>query len=250
MPLELLQDTDLSHTTIAPHWSSSYPEYLSPNWDKDTQQAVVWMRLLELRCKPANCSLAQVNEHFCALRQEQMLTQAESSHEPSPRDKYVIKLSWWYFFVLTIGIWKQIDWKITASWDGWLTKCRCPYSAFAVHYINYAPNKPNDWFIKSHLLAFEPTIGCHTRNAIGHNIVNILERFGITDKVSILLVLAFQYDDWSLVTSFMSLLVTMSQSTINRYAMSARYLTQQGSGWSQKRFKASKLNLSWYLEWF
>ena len=97
--------------------------------------------------------------------------------------------------MLTIGIWKRIDWKITASWDGWSTKRRRPYSAFAVHYIDYAPNKPNNWFIKSHLLAFEPTVGRHTGNAIGCDIVNILERFGIVDKARILLVLAFRYDD-------------------------------------------------------
>ena len=76
------QDTDLSFTTIAPHWSSSYPEYLSPDWDKDTQQVVVWTRLQELRHKLANCSLAKVNKRFLALRQEQQSAQVESSHEP------------------------------------------------------------------------------------------------------------------------------------------------------------------------
>ena len=80
VPLELLQDTYLSLTIIAPHWSSSYPECLSPTWDKDTQRAVVWMRLQEHH-KLANRSLAKVNEHFCALCQEAEETQAESSHK-------------------------------------------------------------------------------------------------------------------------------------------------------------------------
>ena len=85
MPLEQLQDTN-SSTTIAPHLSSSYPDYLSPVWDEDTQRAVVWHRLREHR-KLASHSLRQINERYKALRQEQQ-TQAESSHEPSSRDIY------------------------------------------------------------------------------------------------------------------------------------------------------------------
>ena len=79
MPLELLQDTGLLLTIIAPHWSSSYPKYLSPSWDNDTQRAVVWTRLQE-HCKLANCSLAKVNKHFWVLCQEQQAL-AKQSHE-------------------------------------------------------------------------------------------------------------------------------------------------------------------------
>ena len=90
MPLELLQDTDLSLSTIAHYQSSHYPDYLSPTWDKDTQRAVVWTRLWE-HCKLANHSLAKVNEHFLALCQEQQSTQAESSHEPLSCDNFAGK---------------------------------------------------------------------------------------------------------------------------------------------------------------
>ena len=72
------------YLTIALYKSSSYPEYLSPTWDKDTQQAVVWGRLRE-HCKLANRSLAKINERYKALRQEQQ-TQVESRHELSSRD--------------------------------------------------------------------------------------------------------------------------------------------------------------------
>ena len=48
------------------------------------------------------------------------------------------------------------------------------------------PDKPNDWFLKSHILAFDPTVGRHTGNAIGKDIVKILQKFEITDKVRIL----------------------------------------------------------------
>ena len=70
--------------TIAPHLSSSYPDYLSPVWDEDTQRTVVWHRLREHR-KLASHSLRKINERYKALRQEQQ-TQAESSHESSSRD--------------------------------------------------------------------------------------------------------------------------------------------------------------------
>ena len=83
MPLEKLWDTSLS-STIAPHLSSSYPDYLSPVWDENTQRAVVWSRLQEHR-KLANRSLQKINERYKALRQEQQ-TQVESRHESSSRD--------------------------------------------------------------------------------------------------------------------------------------------------------------------
>ena len=73
------------YSTIAPHWSSSYPEYLSPSWDEETQQAVVWTRLREHR-KLARKGLADVRERYKALRQEQQ-TRVESRHKSLSRDR-------------------------------------------------------------------------------------------------------------------------------------------------------------------
>ena len=73
-----------SHSTIAPHWSSSYPDYLSPSWDEDTQQTVVWARLREHR-KLAQQGLAEVRERYNALHQEQQ-ARVELRHELSSRD--------------------------------------------------------------------------------------------------------------------------------------------------------------------
>ena len=86
MPLELLQDSDLSQT-IAPHCSSSYPKYLSPEQDKAEQQKVVWARLQSHRSNLAS-QLSQQKERYLALRQElnPRMTQVESSHEPLFRD--------------------------------------------------------------------------------------------------------------------------------------------------------------------
>ena len=76
---------DSSITTIAPHWSSSYPEYLSLTWDENMQRAVVWTRLQE-HCKLANCSLSKQTERYHALRQEYQKTQVKSSHKLLSRD--------------------------------------------------------------------------------------------------------------------------------------------------------------------
>ena len=77
------------YSTIAPHQSSPYPEYLSPTWDKETQRAVVWTRLCEHR-KLASQSLKRVNEQYRALRQEQQ-AQAEPRHEPSSCDTRLVE---------------------------------------------------------------------------------------------------------------------------------------------------------------
>ena len=81
VPLELLQDSDSSSETIGPHWPSSYPEYLSPDWDKDEQRRVVWNRLLSQRANLA--TLSKQKERYLALRQElnPRTTQVGSSHD-------------------------------------------------------------------------------------------------------------------------------------------------------------------------
>ena len=90
MPLELLQDSDLSLATIGPHWPSSYPEYLSPYQDKDEQRRIVWARLLNQRANLAS-RLSKQNERYQALRQElnPRTTQVESSHDPLYRDTHM-----------------------------------------------------------------------------------------------------------------------------------------------------------------
>ena len=87
VPLELLQDSDSSSATIAPHWSSSYPEYLSADQDKEEQRRVVWSRLHSHRAKLAG-RLSKQKEWYFALRKElnPKTTQVKSSHEPSFRD--------------------------------------------------------------------------------------------------------------------------------------------------------------------
>ena len=89
VPLELLQDSDLSQETIGPHWASSFPEYLSPDWDKGKQQRVVWSRLQELWTLASQKSLKQM-KWYHARHQEYQKTQVEPSHEPLFRDNGAI----------------------------------------------------------------------------------------------------------------------------------------------------------------
>ena len=79
------------HEAIAPHWSSSYPEYLSPNQDQEEQRRVVWSRLHNHRANLAK-RLSKQNERYLALRQELHLstTQVESSHGPLFRDSRTV----------------------------------------------------------------------------------------------------------------------------------------------------------------
>ena len=81
VPLELLWDSDLLQETIAPHWSSSYPEYLSLSWDTETKQGVVWSRLWEHR-NLASHKPSKQTERYHALHQEFQRTQVEPSHKP------------------------------------------------------------------------------------------------------------------------------------------------------------------------
>ena len=79
--------TQTHQTTIAPHWGSSYPEYLSPDQDKEEQRRVVWSRLHDHRANLAN-RLKATRERYLAARRElnPRTTQVESSHDPLYRD--------------------------------------------------------------------------------------------------------------------------------------------------------------------
>ena len=97
VPLELLQDSDSILATIAPHWSSSYPEYLNQNQTSEEQRNVVWSRLRDHRTTVAK-RLSREKERYLAARRElnPRTTQAESSQEPLSLDKWtIITLNGW-----------------------------------------------------------------------------------------------------------------------------------------------------------
>ena len=65
----VIQRLRLIHTTITPHWSSSYPEYLSLHQDQEEQQRIVWSRLRDHRANLAK-RLSSTRERYLAARQE------------------------------------------------------------------------------------------------------------------------------------------------------------------------------------
>ena len=83
-----ISGTQTSHRAIAPHWSSSYPDYLSPDQDEGEQRRVVWHRLYNHRTNLAN-RLARTRERYLEARRalNPRTTQVESSHDPLYRDK-------------------------------------------------------------------------------------------------------------------------------------------------------------------
>ena len=82
------------HEAIAPHWSSSYPKYLSLEQDKDEQQRVVWSRLHNHRATLANRLQTTRDKYLAACRElNPRTTQAESSHDPLYRDIHPLVLS-------------------------------------------------------------------------------------------------------------------------------------------------------------
>ena len=95
VPLELLQDSDSSHITIALHWSSSYPEYLYANQKEAEQWRVVWSRLHSHRASLAK-RLSKPKECYLEARHElnPKTTQVESSHEPLFRDTPLLIIFW------------------------------------------------------------------------------------------------------------------------------------------------------------
>ena len=75
------------HNAIAPHWSPSYPEYLSTTQDQTEQRRVVWSRLHNHRVNLAKRLLTTKEQYLAAHRElNPKMTQVESSHDPLYRD--------------------------------------------------------------------------------------------------------------------------------------------------------------------
>ena len=76
---------------IAPHWSLSYPDYLSSEQDVEEQRRIVWSRLHEHQANLAG-RLATTRERYLAAHRalNPRTTQVESSHDPLYRDKHTV----------------------------------------------------------------------------------------------------------------------------------------------------------------
>ena len=98
VPSELLQGSDSILVTIAPHWSSTYPEYLNQNQTPEEQWNVVWSRLRDHRAIVAK-QLSREKERYLAACRElnPRTTQAESSQEPLSLDNNRLQCLPWHW---------------------------------------------------------------------------------------------------------------------------------------------------------
>lgn len=82
---------------------------------------------------------------------------------------------------------KTINSQFSTTFDLWQSGAGDPYLSLTVHYIDAPKEKPNDWELKSDLLAFTEIKGNHSGANIGEYIIRIANRYGILNKVIVLL---------------------------------------------------------------
>ena len=76
---------------------------------------------------------------------------------------------------------------VSIVYDGWSSKRRCSFASYSIQYIYSPPEDPYHWSMKSHLLDFHRTVGHHTGLMVGDDMVKVIQKFGLEDKVSNLL---------------------------------------------------------------
>jgi hypothetical protein len=78
----------------------------------------------------------------------------------------------------------SIDSLVSIVYDGWSSKRRRSFASYSIQYIYSPPEDPYHWSLKSHLLDFHRTVGRHTGLMVGNDIIGVIQKFGLKDKVS------------------------------------------------------------------
>ena len=80
--------------------------------------------------------------------------------------------------------------------DGWSAMRHCQYSSFSIQYIDQPSDTPKLWVLKSHLINFKHSTGRHTGVRVGEELIEVIMKFGLQEKVSLqaILVLLAQTD--------------------------------------------------------
>ncbi len=73
------------------------------------------------------------------------------------------------------------------TFDTWTSKGtgNNPYISVTAHYVSSPVDKPDQWALKEDQLAFALLEGHHTRANITSIVTNVLNEYGISEKVSI-----------------------------------------------------------------
>jgi hypothetical protein len=75
--------------------------------------------------------------------------------------------------------------RISVVWDGWSTRNRRPFTSVTIVYIHSPSDNDNLWTLKKHLIEFNSTVGRHTGEMIGNDLVTSIRRFRIEAKVRV-----------------------------------------------------------------
>ena len=80
--------------------------------------------------------------------------------------------------------------------DGWLAMHRQQYLSFSIQYIDQPSDMPKLWVLKSHLIDFKHSTGHHTGVRVGEELIEVITKFGLWEKVSLqaILVILAQTD--------------------------------------------------------
>ena len=81
---------------------------------------------------------------------------------------------------------------MSITFDAWTSKAYDPYLAVTVHYIDSLVDQPDEWELKSKVLAFQELPRQHNGENLATTLAEVLNCYDIQDKVSYsLLILCF-----------------------------------------------------------
>jgi hypothetical protein len=66
--------------------------------------------------------------------------------------------------------------------DGWSSLARDPYLGVTVHWVHSTPNSPNNWSLRTLLLAFCEVKGNHSRDNLAKLVMEIINEVGLKSK--------------------------------------------------------------------
>lgn len=72
---------------------------------------------------------------------------------------------------------------VSIVYDSWSSKRCQSFASYSIQYIYSSPEDPNHWSLKSHLLEFHQTVGQHTGLMVGNDMIDVIQKFRLKDKV-------------------------------------------------------------------
>jgi hypothetical protein len=73
---------------------------------------------------------------------------------------------------------------VSFTFDTWTSKNSDPFLSITAHYTSAPSDSPNDWELKTELLAFTHLEGHHTGANIAQYLLRTIDRYGLRGKLS------------------------------------------------------------------